>query len=157
MKPVTAYIRRETLVSVIINSAFSLVFFGLVFGFRRQVTVWGVGGYVFDFGPQAFMIALMATLVPGTIARRAVSAGRMAPWPTRLPLPHTLWLTALLLALGSAAVAVGCATATLALIGRTQLAPAAALAAKLLFGAALAAIITPIGLRVALRPGKCPL
>jgi hypothetical protein len=37
------YIRRETLVSIAINTTLSLVFFAAVFGFGGAVPVWGVG------------------------------------------------------------------------------------------------------------------
>jgi len=146
----TTYIRRETLVSIVINTVLSLAFFVAVFGRARAVPVWGVGHYVFDFGPQAFMIALMATLVPGALAARALRAGRVVPWVGRSRLPASLVLRALLLAGISAALAVAGAGVALRALGATALPYAPALAAKLVFAVALAAIVTPAGLRAAL-------
>ena len=70
-----AYIRREILVSAVINGTFSALAFTLVFGGLEQVPLWGVGNWVFDFLLQGFMVALMATLVPGILARRKIKAG----------------------------------------------------------------------------------
>ena len=66
----TAYIRRETLVSMVINGVLSLAFFIAVFGRTSPVALWGMGHWVFDFIPQSFMIALMSTLVPGALTAK---------------------------------------------------------------------------------------
>ncbi|HZV09129.1 MAG TPA: hypothetical protein VFF94_05205 [Novosphingobium sp.] len=154
--PAAPYIARETAVSMGINTALSLAFFLGVFGIGRPVPVWGAGHYVLDFGPQAFMIALMATLVPGAVAARARRAGRVAPVAGPLGLaarlPAGLWPRALLLAAASALGALVLAAAALAATGAVLLPFAPALAAKLAFGAALAAFITPLGLKAVLAP-----
>ena len=152
MMPTAAYIRRETLISMVINTALSLAFFCLVFGLGRRVPVWGVGGYVFDFGPQAFMIGLMATLVPGALARNALRKGLVAPWTGGSRLPHALLLRALAVAVASTLIAVGVSAGMLTIAGWTILSPPLALLAKLTFGAALALVVTPPGLRAALTP-----
>jgi len=146
----TTYIRRETLVSIVINTVLSLAFFVAVFGRGGAVPVWGVGHYVFDFGPQAFMIALMATLVPGALAARALRAGRVVPWVGRSRLPGSLLLRALLLAGLSATLAVTGAGVALRALGAVALPYAPALAVKLVFAVVLATIVTPAGLRAAL-------
>ncbi|MFW0796824.1 hypothetical protein AAFP30_23670 [Gordonia sp. CPCC 205515] len=145
-----AYIRRETAISIVINTVLSLLFFLVVFGFGKQVQVWGLGNYVFDFVPQGFMIALMATLVPGAMAGKALRAGRIAPSAERSRLPAALWQRSLVMAVGSALISVALAAVVMALIGADTLPFAAALAGKLVYGAALAAVVTPIGLRAAL-------
>ncbi|MBC2670189.1 MHYT domain-containing protein [Novosphingobium piscinae] len=144
------YIRRETLVSVVINTVLSAAAFWLVFRGQDPVQVWGLGYWVFDFIPQSFMIALMSTLVPGAIAGRAVRAGRIRPAGAPGRLPGNLVVRALLMAvlgvvLGTAAVA-GLA----GLAGLSALSPSAALALKMVYGALLALIVTPLGLRRAL-------
>ncbi|NBC35954.1 hypothetical protein GTZ99_05225 [Novosphingobium sp. FSY-8] len=144
------YIARETRVSIAINTVLSLVFFVAVFGLSGPVMVWGAGHYVFDFGPQAFMIGLMATLVPGALAAKARRSGNVEAYPTPSRLPRLLMVRALLLGAASAVAAVALAAAVLMLAGATQLPLIPALAAKLVFGAALAAYITPIGLKAAL-------
>jgi len=152
MTPVAAHIRRETLVSVVINSALTFAFFCLVFGLGRRVPVWGVGAYVFDFIPQAFMIALMATLVPGALARKALRKGQVAPWLGGSRLPRQLWLRALVVAVLSALIAVGGVAALMTATGWTILSPLPALLGKLGFAVLLAVIVTPPGLRAALTP-----
>ena len=152
MTPTAAYIRRETLVSVVINTALTFAFFCLVFGLGRRVPVWGVGAFVFDFGPQAFMIALMATLVPGALARIALRKGLVAPWHGGSRLPRVLAWRALMMAVLSALIAVGGVAALMTVTGWTILSPLFALLAKLGFAVVLAVIVTPPGLRAALMP-----
>jgi hypothetical protein len=144
------YIRRETRVSMAINTTLSLAFFVALFGWHGPVRVWGPGGWVLDFLPQGFMIALMATLVPGALAGQALRAGRLAPIGRASPLPRNLVARALLLAAVSALAAASLAAVACTLAGLATLPHAAALAIKLVFGALLAALITPAGLRAAL-------
>ncbi|HWU02299.1 MAG TPA: hypothetical protein VN222_06125 [Novosphingobium sp.] len=144
------YIRRETLVSIAINTTLTALFFAVVFGFVRPVPVWGAGHYVLDFGPQAFMIALMATLVPGTLARKARRSGKVARWPVAPALPQGLWARALLLAVGASCLAMAGVGALMWLAGLSQLPVMPAFMAKLAFAVALAALITPAGLKAAL-------
>lgn len=47
------YIRRETLVSMAINTALSLVFLVGVLGFGARQSVWGAGHYAFDLARKA--------------------------------------------------------------------------------------------------------
>jgi len=145
-----AYIARETLVSMVINTCMSFLFFKLVFTNGQPVPVWGVGAYVFDFGPQAFMIALMSALVPGTMAGRALRAGRVVAWQGRSRLPARLGRRAVVMAVVSAAGAAGLAAVLLGMTGLASLPYATALGVKLVFAAGLAAVVTPLGLRAAL-------
>lgn len=144
------HIRRETLVSVIINSTLSLLFFLLVFGMRDPVPVWGIGQWVFDFVPQGFMIALMSTLVPGALAARKVKAGTVQTIDHNSRLPRSLVPRALVLAVASAVVG----TAIIALIawlaGLQSIPHVAALLLKVCYGALLSIIVTPPALRAAL-------
>lgn len=145
------HIRRETLVSVIINVALSFLFFLLVFGWQQPVAVWGVGKLVFDFLPQSFMIALMGTLVPGALTAAKLRKGGVERLPGKSRLPASLVLRALLLA----ALSMIAGTALVALLlrasGVEQMAWPAALALKLVYGGLLALLVTPIGLAAALR------
>lgn len=144
------YVRRETAVSVIINCVLTIVLFFVVFGGLRAVPVWGSGGWVFDFLPQSFMIALMSTLVPGFIAQRKVRAGTVATIPATTPLPRNLLIRALVLAIGSAVL--GTAIVAMVASGAQQasLPFAVALLLKVVYGAILAAVVTPLALRAAL-------
>lgn len=144
-----SYIVRETGISIAINATLTLAAFCALFGLPQRVPVWGLGHYVFDFLPQGFMIALMATLVPGALARRARRAGSVLPLdtPARGPVPAGLWARALLMAPCGALAGTAIFALALWLIGPESLPLAVAIAAKLVWAALLAAVVTPIGLK----------
>lgn len=149
MEP-AAYIRRETAVSIAINVALSAAFFVAVFGTGGEVPVWGVGGYIFDFGPQGFMIGLMATLVPGLLASKARRQGKVGAIAGQSRLPAAVLPRAVLCGVFGAACGVAGAGMLLFASGALQLAWLPALLAKLAFGAVLALLVTPAGLRAEL-------
>ena len=151
-----AYIRRETLISMAINSALTLLFFVLLFGGMDRVPLWGIGNWAFDFIPQSLMIALMGTLVPALFTGRAVKAGRIAANGPPSRLPANPFVRAALVAFATAVVvavivagltwfAASPGTATIANIPY-----AAALTIKLVYAALLAAWVTPASLRATL-------
>ncbi|MFN3551614.1 MAG: hypothetical protein ACK4UL_00785 [Novosphingobium meiothermophilum] len=146
----SAYIRRETLISIAVNVVLSAGFFLAVFGLRGPVPVWGSGGYVLDFGPQGFMIGLMATLVPGLLARKARTAGKVMAMDGASALPGAIAVRAILCGLIGAAVGVAASAIPLRAIAVPALDWLTALIAKLLFGAMLAFTVTPAGLRAEL-------
>ena len=143
-----AYIRRETGVSMVINSFLSALFFWLVFRRLDPVPVWGAGKWVFDFAPQSFMIALMSVLVPGALTRRKIATGQIVPSGQRARRPlivRALTAACLCAMLGAAFVAL-----VVLITGIAVLPWRTALLVKVGYGAALAAIVTPIGLRATL-------
>jgi len=154
----TTYIRRETGVSIVINSVLSALFFWLVFGGVDPVLVWGMGNWVFDFLPQSFMIALMSTLVPGALTAKAIRAGKIAGNGPRNWLPANLLARAVVLAILSAAGGTALVALLVIAVGVTlslpwsitELSATTALALKVIYGAILALIVTPPGLRQAL-------
>lgn len=146
----SAYIRRETIVGVVISVAVTLVIFLIVFGFSGPVEIWGLGKFVFDFLPQAFMIALMATLIPGVMTEQKIRQGKLPTIDGRSRLPKSLPFRAGLIAIIAAAVSVALFSGFFFVTGLTALGWTAALMIKLVFGAALAAIVTPLGLKAAL-------
>lgn len=145
--PDAGYLYRETAISVAINAVLSLIFFLLVFGTPASVRVAGAGGYGMDFVPQSLMIALMASLVPGAIAAAKLRRAGLAAAEARAALLRRSLATALLGA--GVGAAIGWLLALLLPVAAIPLMPA--LFAKILYGALLAAIVTPIGLRRALR------
>lgn len=74
-------IRRETLASMGINAVLSAAFFLGVFGAEvRPLAFADPDNLARDFLPQGGVIALMATLVPSLLVRRALrAAGRDVP------------------------------------------------------------------------------
>lgn len=145
------YIAAETRVSMAINAVLSAAVFVAVFGLAAPAPVWGMGGYVTDFGPQSFMIALMATLVPGALTRRRLRSGAVQPLAGTSRLPASLLLRALLLGLVAAVFGTALFAGILNLVGVAAIAPVSALIAKVAYGALLAAIVTPVGLLAVLR------
>jgi ABC-type phosphate/phosphonate transport system permease subunit len=145
-----AYLRREGMLSIVINAVLSLLFFLVVFGIDSTgaVHVGGFGGYAFDFLPQSFMVALMSALVPGMIAAARIRSGQIEGTP------ETIWaLVARSLLTALVALAVGGTIAfVLTLLAENTAFPwLSALVVKIIYGAILAAIVTPDGLRAALR------
>jgi hypothetical protein len=142
-----AYIATERRISIAVNALLSLLFFLLVFGLPARVPVAGPGGYAFDFVPQSFMIALMSTLVPGLLTAARIRQRRIAgSAETGVAIVRRALLTAVVAALAGGVVA-----AVLLYSGVATLPLVPALAAKILYGAVLASVVTPIGLHRALR------
>ena len=145
----SAFLVRETAISVAINAALSAGFCWLVFGGAATVPVWGVTGLVADYVPQAFMIGLMGSLVPGLLTRRARLTGRVG---TADAGPKGAIVRR---AIGFACASVGAALAVsatgFAASGMTTLPFATALAIKVSSGIVLALIVTPRAIRAALR------
>jgi hypothetical protein len=144
------YIRRETVTSVIVSSVLSILLFFVVFGGIDPVPVWGAGGWVRDFVPQSFMIALMTTLVPGVLARRQIRAGAVAATAGETRLPRNLLARALVLAAAAAVIGTVVVAAVVLAAQQPAVPFAIAVILKAAYGAALAAVITPLGLRAAL-------
>jgi hypothetical protein len=151
MMPAATAIARETAISVVINTLLSLAFFLAMFGMHGRVPLWGMGNYVFDFVPQSFAIAGMSVLVPGMLTARKLALGAVAPLAGPSPWPARLVPRALLFALMATAAGGGLAAALAFLSGATGIGWSTALTFKLGYGAALAWIVTPIGMRAVLR------
>jgi hypothetical protein len=129
---------RETALSAFINGLLSFLFFLAAFGIGRPVA-WAA--LARDGLPQSFMVALMASLVPGLIAAAKLRRPR-GPVVARA----LMFAGAALLLLGGGG--------WLLLQGRPGTVPAgAALAAKILYGAGLGAMVTPAALSFVLKPG----
>lgn len=147
-----AWLKRETAVSIVINTALSAGFFFLAFGGQDPVQLWGAGQWIFDFLPQSFMIALMSSLVPGALARRARKDGKLAYDPGAggamiARLPDRLITHALVMAVVAAALGTALMAAVFLAIGLDALPKMSALLLKMAYGAIEAIIVTPIGLR----------
>jgi hypothetical protein len=153
MNEVTSYVRRETRVSIAINAVLSLAFYVLFFGTSGRAAIGGIGGLAFDFIPQSFAITLMSALVPGVLTMGKLACGQLAPQPGRSPLPSSLLLRSLFLAAGAALAGTVVALIVVLGWGSSTLAWHAGAAVKILYGALLASVVTPIGLRATLQYG----
>lgn len=125
-----AIVLRETLVSAVINVAISVAFFFAVFGLATPIDGARFGR---DFLPQAFMVALMGTLIPSLLVRRG-SGTAITP----------VVLRSLLLAVASLVLAGG--GAWLFFSAGEAVEPHAGLAMKIIFAAVLSAIVTPVAI-----------
>jgi hypothetical protein len=146
------YIAIETAISAVINVGFSALFFYLVFGRSERIELWGPHGFAFDYFPQTFMITLMAVIVPTILTRKRVQAGKVARRESAFGarLPRNVVLRALMLA-ALAAVALGAVAVWITdSFWSGEPAHSKLLIVKLVYGAVVAAIMTPIGLVAAL-------
>jgi hypothetical protein len=145
------YVLIETMISMAINAAISAGFALLIFGRRAEVDLWGLGGLALDFVPQTFMIAMMSVLVPTALTRRRVGTGAlMRVGSPNSHLPRNLLIRALVAASVSTVLLGGLAIAVLAAIWSGPISFAAVLPLKILYGAAVALLVTPAALRMAL-------
>ena len=142
------YIATETAISVVINTVISIGFAYFTFrGLSRIATA----ALIPDAVPQSFMIALMSTVVPALLARKRVLAGTIEPveHPT-VRLARSLPIRASLVALIAAAAGFVMHYALLTTFAPGGLTLNATITFKAVYGATLAAIITPALLPVAL-------
>ena len=145
------YVVTETTVSILINVLISALFMGIVFGRSTWIELWGGQGLAVDFIPQTFMISAMSVLVPTLLTRqrirRGVLVGRSGFRPRllgNLALRVLAVAVVLTLTLGAAGVLMLYALWTRPL-SFWEVFPM-----KLLYGAVVALIATPIGLYIAL-------
>jgi peptidoglycan/LPS O-acetylase OafA/YrhL len=92
----------------------------------------------------------MGSLVPGALTARRLHAGAIARVAGTTRLPRLNVPRAIMLAVAAVIIGAGVAALFLKASGSTELAWTSALLIKLAFGAAVAAVVTPIGLRAAL-------
>ncbi len=145
------YILRETIISVIINTALSCIFFFLQFHSLTSICWTGHGGLVRDSLPQTFAISLMSVLVPTLITRRrAIRETLPMPAIPRRITPSNVFLRAV----GAAAMIAFCGfAATYVVCGHetSGISFRSALAFKCAYGAAIALIVTPLAVGMALH------
>ena len=144
------YVFVETLISMVINAAISAGFAFLVFGRRTEIDLWGLGGLAWiraaDFHDRDDERSRAQRSHPPA-DRRGHAPARSGP-PSRLP--RNLFARALLVAPVATIVLGGAAIALLAAASNGPLAFSDMLPLKILYGAFVAAIVTPLALRAAL-------
>ena len=131
-------IARESLISVIINMVLSALFFVVVFGLHGPIHLSDIGP---DLVPQAFMVTLMGSLIPGLLtARRHGVAGRSGAIVGRS------FLAALVavFVIGGGGWAAFHASTALVPYGAT-------FAARVALGGLLSVVVTPLAVRHAAR------
>jgi hypothetical protein len=139
------YIFKETLISSIINALFSIAFFTAMFHSEPELILSGTSGLTMDFLPQTFFVGLFAALPSSLLTLKRIKAGTLAPVSRkRLPLPKSLLVRIVFLALGSLILFGGGAVIILSLSGPVELSFAFALVIKAAYGILITIIITPL-------------
>lgn len=134
---VSALIVRETCISIVINGAISVGIGLLLFGLDRPVPS---AALAWDFLPQSFMIALMGTLVTALLLRKRLGVG-----------VGDILRRAVAMAV-AAALLPGALAALLTRISLNGSMDAGdVLLLKAVYGATLAAVVTPIMLIALVR------
>ncbi|MFN3820541.1 hypothetical protein [Blastomonas sp.] len=144
-----AYVRKQTLISILITMAISAGFFLAVFGQTNPIAVWAPDNLALDFLPQSGAASFMAALMPALQTRAAMTKGKL---PGTAPTVRSIVVRAILLALaalGLAAVVIGALT----LSGVASFAWGTAFAIKVAYGALLGLLITPPAVRAVLTKG----
>ncbi|EZP71988.1 hypothetical protein BV96_02119 [Sphingomonas paucimobilis] len=150
----STYVRREAMVSGVMNALLNSVAFFLLFGGSDPVPVWGRGNFALDFLPQACFISLLAFAVPGLLARQARRKGKLAGLSAEgAPAAQAIWTGALLQAVAALLLFAGGAILLLWVLQLQGIAFLPGLAIKIAFGTAIGVLATWRGVRLALRPG----
>lgn len=141
------YVRTETKFSIVGSIAVTVVFYVLAFGVLEPVSVRGLGRYAFDFLPQSFMTALICTWLPGAITRKRARSGAVALMSPSARSQQSLILIGLGFAFTSLVMGGFIVAGALYLSKIETIDWTVGLAGKIVFAGALAAIVTPAGLR----------
>jgi hypothetical protein len=147
----SAYIRRATATSLLVNVTISAVMTWVVFSRSAAIFAWGVHGFALDFLPQTFMISLMSILAPGFAARKDLAAGRIAAMPNADSIwPATLRMRGFIWAIIATTALVGISFAAVVQFQVIKLSFNQLLVIKILYGALATLLVTPVGLRATL-------
>jgi hypothetical protein len=145
------YVRRETAISAVINSAIGAAFFVVLFGGQMMVNLWGADGLVVDCLPQGFMVGLFSVVPASLMLRMRLGKGLIqTSAETRSSLPRSFIGRTLLLSILSMLGLILVASALAWLSGQMAISFGLGLAMKMLGSALISVIITPVALRAML-------
>jgi hypothetical protein len=142
------YIRKETLISSIINALISIAFFAALFRNAPQLILGDTSRLTMDFLPQAFFVGLFAALPASLLTMKRIKAGTVTlDGEGRPPLPQSLPLRIAFLALGSLLLFGGGAVLIFSLLAPIELSFVSALVMKTAYAIFITLIITPLAIR----------
>lgn len=147
------FVRNEVIVNSIISAVLSAGFVWLIFGGRPRAPLWGMDGVAFDFVPMTFAISFMMTLGLTLYTRKRAATGKAPILSSRPRLPRILPARMVANGLLMTLLLVPLIVALLWLAGRRDYAYAEIMAMKMLYGAIVAAVVTPLIITEALRDG----
>ena len=134
-----------------INAVISAAFTWAVFGGQQDAPVWTSGGVIADLLPQTFMVSLMSVLVPTLLTRKRRGAGVISYGDRASRISANVFVRAIGAALVATIVLVGIAAAAMAASGIDRVGIQMLFATKVVLGALVALIVTPIALRAELN------
>lgn len=157
---VRRYVRNETAISIVANVVVSALFAWLIFHDQDRIPLWGARGMAFDLVPTTFMITLMSTFAITLVTRARARQGltpALSPTSTRwsMPwLPRNVIARALLLAILATLILVPLGIGAFLVLGIESSTFVPLLVFKMIFGAALALLVSPIIVLRALLDGR---
>lgn len=141
------YIRKETLINAVVNTVISAFFVWVAFRGLSAIPLWGNPGLALDLVPTCVAITLVSAMVLTLTTRARLKRGRVAPLtPARGPaawLPGNVIVRALTSAIVVTIIAVPVSVAALKLVGADGASFNQVLIFKIVYGAALSALISP--------------
>lgn len=147
---VDAIITAERRISVFINMALSAAFFLLMFGVTPKLLAWGApDNFAFDFIPQSLAIGFFSAFVPAILISRKRAKGLIEGVDDFAPRMPVTFFRALCFAGAAGLIAIVIAW-SIPLVA-SHVGYFAALGMKVIYGGALAAVITPKSVRMALK------
>lgn len=155
------YVTVETVIGCVINGVISAVFAWAFFPAGDVIELWGDTGMALDLVPTVFMLTLMTAIVCTIMTRKRVRNGGVAPLPQprrEYPvvglLPANVVLRGLAMAIVGAILLIPLSVASLDSLGVTAMPFVPFLIFKVVYGAALSALISPIIFLAALSDAK---
>lgn len=143
------HLYKESLVSALINSAFSFGITRLLLGGEEIVVRQTL---VIDALPQSFFVTFFGVCIPTLLTRKKVRAGKLPTLPYKKSwLPQIAFLRAILMGVVAALVGGLLHLVVLSGLQIEQLGIGTVYRYKTLYGAALSLVVTPIALLVALK------
>ncbi len=139
-----AFIAKETAICCGINAAFSLGFYFLAFHGEEIVKLGRGAKFAFDFLPQAAAVGFFSSFPPVLIVNHRIRKGKVAGTPRPV---LQIFLRAIAIGLISLAVFGSAGFVIVQMLDGAIGFPMGAIV-KVLFGIAVAAIITPIALNI---------
>lgn len=149
------YITIETIISVVFNTVFSIIFAFIAAQGADRLPLWGPMGMAVDLIPTVFMITLVTTIVVTLLTYKRMAAGK-APRLDRSeggPLawaPRNAFLRGFIYAALMAIVLVPLSIGALLALGIDELPFSTFLPFKAVYGGVFAALVTPPIVRAAL-------
>lgn len=143
------YLTKETIISCVISSFFSVLFFYIFFNGVSDITFGSVNKFTMDFIPQGFFLGLFSTLPPSlTTWRRLKKGDIVAGDDVSTLLPGNLFLRVLAAAIFSLLVLGGSIAIISAMIlPEFTIGFYAAIVVKILFSILVAIVITPLAIK----------